>query len=130
MAKYFDVAALRTFAQALVGILGLAESGLQFVFRGRAACTDGKTVVLPAAGTWEAPRFSDLCGLVLHELGHVYFNSPAFHKEIVDSYPASKRPLAAMAVNAVLDVADETRIIRRFPAGERLLAGLAESALE
>lgn len=122
----FGQSAIKTFATMLSG---LTNNAVRIEVRGRQAHTDGTTVVLPAEGVWPEHSFRDLCGVAVHEVGHVWFGSNAFQQRVLAPVPDDRKLRVAMAINVVLDVADETRFECLMPAAEELLRGANESAL-
>jgi hypothetical protein len=74
--------------------------------------TDGRTVYLPAiTAPLDVVEFAALCGVAVHEAAHVFFGSCSRMQWYADrNGPTTERALRAACMNAVLDVADETRV--------------------
>jgi hypothetical protein len=122
----FGEAAIRTFIH---GVAGLTGSCITPEFRGTQAFTDGRTVVLPAAGLWEESDFCALCGIACHEISHVWFHSVDQLPRLLKEYPWEAGARVQRAMNAVMDVADETRFARAMPRAEHLFEAAREQVL-
>ena len=111
-ATYYPQAALTGFAQALS-----AKLGVNVQFATGQPRTDGSTVYLPTiTQALNEGEFAALCGIAIHEAAHVYFGScPRMAQYATDA-------LKAQCFNAVLDVADETRIEGFVSSAQKLLA--------
>jgi hypothetical protein len=109
---FYPQAALEGFGLALASKLGVRVE-----FTTGQPRTDGSTVYLPAiTAPLDSDEFAALCGIAIHEAAHVYFRSVPQHVRY-----ASGSSLRAACFNAVLDVADETRICHFVPNAKRLL---------
>jgi hypothetical protein len=109
---HYPQAALEGFGRALASKLGIGVAYTTGQPR-----TDGTTIYLPQITTAiTAAEFEALCGIAVHEAAHVYFNSVPMHVRF-----AQGDPRRAACFNAVLDVADETRIEFVFDRARRLL---------
>lgn len=97
----YPQSALEGFAAGINQMLGVSVT-----FTSGQPCTDGKTVTLPRiTGAITQEEFEALCGVALHEAAHVAIGSvPVFQRY------ARRGCAHADAMNAVLDVADETRV--------------------
>jgi hypothetical protein len=128
MGTYCGRAALQTFYDGVNALTG-RKVPLVFV-RGRGACTDGKAVYLPDGGIFAEADFQALCGLALHELAHIWFESNQFQRGLLDGYAAVDRPRAAVCFNAVIDAADEPRLAVAMPRAEVLFDRLRIACLD
>lgn len=85
--------------------------------------TDGETIYLPEiTGTLNQRGFDAVCGVALHEAAHVYFESAPVHKHFATT------KLRAACMNAVLDVADETRMEFFIPSAKRMFEAANEDS--
>lgn len=112
MKTYYPQAALEGFGAGLAHKLGV-----RIDYTTGQPRTDGRTVYLPQiTQPLTGGEFEALCGIAIHEAAHVWFDScPRMAR-----YAGSDR-LRAACFNAVLDVADETRIEHFIPSARRLL---------
>jgi hypothetical protein len=122
----FGLTAVRTFAH---GVAGLTGNDVAVEVRGCSAYTDGRTVVLPAEGSWEAGDFRALCGVACHEVAHVWFRSPDQLPPLLGRHPVSAGSRVQRAFNVVADVADETWFARAMPRADALFAAAREHVL-
>src|SRR5204863_4688760 len=82
--------------------------GVQVQFSQGKPRTDGSIIYLPSiSGVLTRDEFEAYCGIALHEAAHVAIGSLKPFKKY-----AAKGQLEADCLNAVLDVADESRIER------------------
>jgi hypothetical protein len=118
MSRNYDWAS-QTFGYALAGLTG---TDVKIEVHGTRAYTDGTTIVLPADGLWATGSARARFGVAAHECAHVYFKSvPRMHR-LVARYAGADAARAQRAYNAVIDVADETRLARALPGAEELFA--------
>ena len=102
---YYPQAALVGFGSTLADKLGIDVE-----YTTGAPRTNGTTIFLPKiTGAITEADFLALCGTAVHEAAHVYFNSVPRHLDYIDADSAAQE-LRAACMNAVLDVADETRM--------------------
>lgn len=118
--------ALRTFAHVLAGVTG---NRVDVRVRGSRAYTDGEVVVLPDRGVWEEDGFRALCGDAVHEVAYVFFGSNRALHEMLATPAGVEVALTQQCFNAVINVADETRMLRLFPKATVLLDYSSEAAL-
>jgi hypothetical protein len=117
--RHYGIQAIRGFASALQGLL---DQVADIRVEGDVACTDGKTIILPATQVHDERGFRWLCANACHESAHVWFDSVEKMKPAVGDPPCPRRKDCA---NWVLDVADETRFEHAF-SGARQLFALAD----
>lgn len=100
MKVFYPQSALEGFGLAIASKLGVSVR-----FTTGKPRTDGHTVYLPQiTGALTEAGFKSMCGIALHEAAHVYFDScRPFNR-----YATTE--LKAACFNAVLDIADETRM--------------------
>lgn len=123
MRTYYPQSALEGFGRAIGHKLGVTVD-----FAAGKACTNGTTIWLPPiTKPLQQHEFESMCGTVIHEAAHVYFDSVPRHKSFIGSGPDQK--LRAVCFNAVIDVADETRIERVIPNAKHLLLRGNEEAV-
>jgi hypothetical protein len=123
----FGLSATRTFAH---GVAGLTGNDVVVEVRGNRAFTDGRTVVLPAGGTWAENDFRALCGVACHEIAHVWYRSPDQLPALYRQYPPEAAARAQRAFNVVVDIADETRFERAMSRAQVLFAAHREQVLK
>jgi hypothetical protein len=101
MSTFYGQAALDGFTAALTATLGI-----KVAFIAGKPSTNGTDIALPPINNpIELAEFEAVCGTAIHEAAHVYFSTVP---EMV-KYAGGNR-LRAACFNAVVDVADETRI--------------------
>src|SRR3954468_3838409 len=123
----FGRAALETFAHLLGG---KTDHRVDVRVGGdRAYSCEGNVVVLPDRGVWDEEGLRALCGVAVHEVAHVAYDSLGALEGLLAEYGEAERPLARDCFNALIDVADETRILRALPGAGPLLAASSDSAL-
>lgn len=122
----FGVTTIRMFAH---GVAGLTDNDVIVDIRGTRAYTDGRTVVLPAYEIRDETDFHALCGIACHEIAHVWFRSLDQLARLLQQYPPEAAGRVQRALNAVLDIADETRFERAMPRARYLFATSREQIL-
>lgn len=106
MSTYYPQSALEGFTNAIASALGITIKLGDGI-----ASTDGETVFLPRIKKpLDANEFTVMCGTCVHETAHVYYGSCKFQEDYSEG-----DTLRRACMNAVLDVADETRMERRLP---------------
>lgn len=126
MAFHYGAQALRIFAEVLAAASG---NRVDVLVQGQQACTDGQRVYLPDHGIWDEDSFRAVCGIAVHEVSHIAFRSNATQKDFLSQFDQRDQPLAQACFNAVIDVADETRMLKALPRAKGLLAASSSSSL-
>ena len=99
------------------------QYGVQVVFEGTGACTDGKTIFLPSLPTdIDQETIDDIWGFCSHETGHCKFTDfPTFRSSI--------NKFHQNLLNAVEDVRIEREMGKEFPGSKMYLEPLNEKLL-
>ncbi len=106
-ATWYPQSALEGFGRSVTTLLGV-----DVVFGTGQPRTDGYTVYLaPIAGALTDSQFRATCGIALHEAAHVAIGSVPHHQRYSRK---GGTQLHASCFNAVIDVADETRLERHI----------------
>jgi hypothetical protein len=111
-------------------VLTLTDRRVPLVFGGRSPCTDGKVVYIPSRGLLDGEGFRRICGIILHEVAHIWFGSNAFLERLLATFGIGDRDRARLCFNAVIDVADEHRMGLRTARAKVLFDELRRSALD
>lgn len=90
------------------------QFGINVVFRGTGACTDGKTVYLPSVKDLSPELIKDINGFCDHEIAHCrYTDMP-----VIQRVPPRAREFNRSLLNALEDVRVERLMIKDYPGCE------------